>query len=196
MKDAERYAVIVRKVLVDDQEVWRATVRELPDLAEFAETREEALDLALDAIESLKASAAEDGLPFPEPIEDEEDYSGRVTLRMSKSMHRAVNIRADIEDVSLNSYIVECIALRLGSLNTAQTSEAYVTCSDIALLQAGEQIIGPLGTTSLNMMSIEAMQDISSQRPYFGHLGTIGTVSPFSWGRTTTQAPPEKRKRA
>lgn len=71
MTDAERYAIILRKVRVDDQDLWRATVRELPDVAEFAETREEVLDLALDTIESLQASAAEDGRSFPEPIEDD-----------------------------------------------------------------------------------------------------------------------------
>lgn len=110
MTDAERYAVSVRKVRVDDQEVWRATVRELPDLAEFAETREEALDLALDAIESLKASAAEEGRPFPEPIEDEEEYSGRVTLRMPKTLHRDIALQAEQEDVSVNSYMVIALA--------------------------------------------------------------------------------------
>jgi predicted HicB family RNase H-like nuclease len=115
MTDAERYAITLRKVRIDDEEMWRATVKELPDLAEFAETREEAMDLALDAIESLKASAAEEGQPFPEPLEDEEEYSGRVTLRMSKSLHRAATLRAMSEDVSLNSFIVECVGLRTGS---------------------------------------------------------------------------------
>lgn len=123
MTDAERYAVTVRKVRIDDEEMWRATVRELPDLAEFAETREEAMDLALDAIESLKASAAEEGRPFPEPLEDEEEYSGRVTLRMSKSLHRAAALRAMSEDVSLNSFIVECVGLRTGSDFIVQSSE-------------------------------------------------------------------------
>lgn len=113
MNDAERYAVTTRKVVVDGDEVWRATVRELPDLAEFAESREEAIELALDAIESLKASAAEEGRPFPEPVEDEEDYSGRVTLRLPKSLHREIALRAKDEDVSLNSYIVTNLAIAL-----------------------------------------------------------------------------------
>jgi predicted HicB family RNase H-like nuclease len=123
MTDGERYAVTLRKVRVDDAEMWRATVRELPDLAEFAETREEALDLALDAIESLRASAAEEGRTFPEPLEDEDEYSGRVTFRMSKSMHRAAAMRAMTEGVSLNSFIVECVALRTASSFSAQSGE-------------------------------------------------------------------------
>ena len=138
MTDAERYSITVRKVLVDDQELWRATVRELPDLAEFAETREEAFDLALDAIESLKASAVEEGRPFPEPTEDDEEYGGRITLRMSKSMHRTVAERATVEDVSLNSYIVECIAIRLGSFVDRGTARAQSTALNFGYF--GEQV--------------------------------------------------------
>lgn len=110
MNDAERYAIATCKVVVDGEELWRATVREFPDLAEFADTREEAIDLAMDAIETLKKAAEDEGGEFPEPFEDEEEYSGRVTLRMSKSMHRVTAERAEREGVSLNSYIVECIA--------------------------------------------------------------------------------------
>jgi predicted HicB family RNase H-like nuclease len=123
MTDADRYAITLRKVRVDDEDLWRATVRELPDLAEFAQTREEAFDLAVDAIENLKVAAEEAGRSFPEPIEDEDDFSGRVTLRMSKTMHRAVAQRAEREGVSLNSYLVECIAVQSGL--TPQTLGAH-----------------------------------------------------------------------
>src|ERR1700719_2983451 len=102
MIDPDRYAITVRKVLVDGEDLWRATVRELPDVAEFAATREEATQLARDAIDDLQAAATEDGTPFPEPIDEEEEYSGRVTLRMSKSMHRATAMRAQTENASLN----------------------------------------------------------------------------------------------
>ncbi len=131
MTDAERYAIILRKVRVDDQDLWRATVRELPDVAEFAETREEVLDLALDTIESLQASAAEDGRPFPEPIEDEEEYSGRVTLRMSKSLHRVAALRADAEGVSLNSFIAECVAERVGHSAAVQEIGSWSTATGL-----------------------------------------------------------------
>jgi len=114
MTDAERYAITVRRVLVEGEELWRATVKELPDLAEFAETRDEAFDLALDSIESLKAAALEDGRPFPGPSDDDEEYGGRVTLRMPKWIHRAAALRAVTEDVSLNWYIVTVLAAHLG----------------------------------------------------------------------------------
>jgi len=61
MSDADRYAITVKRVTVEDETLWRATVRELPDVAEFADTREEALELAMDAIVHLKQAADEEG---------------------------------------------------------------------------------------------------------------------------------------
>jgi predicted HicB family RNase H-like nuclease len=113
MTNAERYAVTVRKVMVESEELWRATVRELPDVAEFAETREQAIELALDSIESLKEAADEEGRDFPEPIEDEDEFSGRVTLRMPKYIHRAVAQNALADGMSLNSYIVTTMTIGL-----------------------------------------------------------------------------------
>jgi predicted RNase H-like HicB family nuclease len=113
MTDAERYAITVRKTIVEGEELWRATVRELPDLAEYAETRDEAIELALDAIGGLQSAAQEEGRAFPEPFEDEQEYSGRVTLRMPKSLHRAVALNALADDMSVNSYIVTTLAVTL-----------------------------------------------------------------------------------
>lgn len=161
MTNAERYSITVRKVLVDDQELWRATVRELPDLAEFAEARDEAFDLALDAIESLKASAVQEGRPFPEPMEDDEEYSGRVTLRMSKSMHRTVAERATVEDVSLNSYVVECIALRLGSFVDPNTAQARSATLNFGYF--GEQVRDWIEGSATNLTVISSA--IGSEHP-------------------------------
>jgi predicted HicB family RNase H-like nuclease len=109
-QSAEHYAITVRRVSIEGEEFWRATVRELPDVAEFAETREEAIDLALDSIETLKQAAKEEGREFPEPLEEEDEFSGRVTLRLPKFLHREIAMQAQLEDVSLNSYIVATLA--------------------------------------------------------------------------------------
>jgi len=113
MTEAERYAITVRRVLVEGEELWRATVRELPDVTEFAASREEAIDLIVDAIESLRDAAGEEGREFPEPIEDDEEFSGRVTLRMPKTLHRLVSSWAEEEGTSINSYITTTLAVRL-----------------------------------------------------------------------------------
>jgi predicted HicB family RNase H-like nuclease len=135
MTNAERYAVTVRKVFVENDELWRATVRELPDVAEFAETREQAIELALDSIESLKEAADEEGRDFPEPIEDEDEFSGRVTLRMPKYIHRAVAQNALADGMSLNSYIVTTMTIDL-----AQRVRAVSTPTIAATVHAGQSV--------------------------------------------------------
>ena len=110
MTDAERYAITVRKVHIEGEDLWRATVRELPDVAEFAETRELAISLATDIIESLMEDAKAEGRPFPDPIEDDDEYSGRVTVRLPKSVHRAVAFQANEEGISINSYIISSVS--------------------------------------------------------------------------------------
>ena len=56
---------------------------------------------------------AEKGKAFPPPESEETEFSGRVTLRMSKSLHAAVHRRASVDCVSLNQWIVEAIAIRV-----------------------------------------------------------------------------------
>jgi predicted HicB family RNase H-like nuclease len=113
MSDAERYSITLRRVEVEGEGLWRATVKELPDLAEFADTKERAFELALEAVEGLKKAALDEGRSFPEPADDDEEYSGRVTVRMPISVHRSISQQAEQEGVSLNSYIVEALMLTL-----------------------------------------------------------------------------------
>jgi len=164
MTDAERYAVTTRRVIVDGEELWRATVRELPDLAEFSESRDEAIELALDAIESLRVSAAEDGRAFPQPAKDEEEYSGRVTLRLPKSLHREIALKAQEEDVSLNSYIVTSIALALSERAAAGAWAAAV------------QTLG--NYTPQNYMVIAGQSGGNWQPSYV--MGTVPAGDPFT----------------
>jgi predicted HicB family RNase H-like nuclease len=144
MTDAERYAITVRKVRIEGEDLWRATVRELPDVAEFADTREIAISLATDAIESLMEDAKVEGRPFPEPIEDDDEYSGRVTVRLPKSVHRAVALQADEEGISINSYIIASltysVAERLRSLSRPATQRDLITY-EASLAQKASHIV-------------------------------------------------------
>ena len=149
MTNAERYAITVRKVVIENEELWRATVRELPDVAEFAETREKAIELALDSIESLKDAAFEEGRDFPEPSEDEEEFSGRVTLRMPKYLHRAVAHKALADDMSLNSYIVTVLGIDL-----AQRVRALSVPMPAATMQTGQSVHPKFATAVLDIVRL------------------------------------------
>jgi predicted HicB family RNase H-like nuclease len=60
---------------------------------------QEAYNLAIDTIETTAELLTEQGKPMPPPIIPADDYSGRVTLRLSKSLHRALAKTADDEGV-------------------------------------------------------------------------------------------------
>ena len=103
------YTITIRHGVFEGEACFEARVRELPDLAEYADTFEEAYALAIDAIETTSVVLAEKGKPMPPPLDAPDDFSGRVTLRIPKTLHRALAQAADDEGVSLNQHMVNVL---------------------------------------------------------------------------------------
>jgi predicted RNase H-like HicB family nuclease len=118
--DPYAYAISVQRVTEDGQTLFRATVREFPDLVDYGQTPEEAFALAIESIETLAKMAHEDGRTLPRAIADDGTFSGRVTLRMTKSLHHKASTAADREGVSLNTYLVSVIAEAIGTRSAAR----------------------------------------------------------------------------
>ncbi len=109
MIDAEKYNISIKKITEDGETCYEAKVKELPDIAEYADTFQEAYDLALDSINTTYEYFEEKGKPFPAPYVANEEYSGRVTLRTSKTLHRFLAESSEEEGVSLNQHIVNIL---------------------------------------------------------------------------------------
>lgn len=109
MIDASNYNITVRKGLFEGEICFEARVAELPDVAEYADSFEEAYALAIDTIEVTAELLEAKGMTMPAPIEPVADYSGRVTLRIAKSLHRALAQVADNEGVSLNQHLANIL---------------------------------------------------------------------------------------
>jgi predicted HicB family RNase H-like nuclease len=109
MIDPKKYTITVRKGLFDDEECFEARVAELPDVAEYADSFDEAYALAIDTIETTAAIFEQQGKTMPLPIVPADDYSGRVTLRLPKSLHRALAKAANNEGVSLNQHLTNVL---------------------------------------------------------------------------------------
>ena len=112
--DPSSYNISVRKGNFDGEIFYEAKLKELPDVAEYAETYEEAYLLALDTIETTAQVFAKQNRAMPKPMVDNIEGSGRVTLRMPKSLHGNMANWAESEGVSLNQLIVNCLSLSLG----------------------------------------------------------------------------------
>jgi len=107
--DPHAYNISIRRGLFDGEALFEARVRELPDVSEYGETFEEAYDLAVDTIETTAKLLTEKGRVMPPPQKPADDFSGRITLRLPKSLHRSLVEFAESEGVSLNQHLVSVL---------------------------------------------------------------------------------------
>lgn len=82
-----------------------ATIPDLPGCVTQGETAEEALKLIDDAKAAWMSTALEQAIEIPKP-DASTSYSGKLNVRMPKSLHRALAREAATEGVSLNALIV------------------------------------------------------------------------------------------
>lgn len=97
--------------VIPDENCFFIKVKELEGCISQGDTIEEAFIMIKDALSSWLEVAIEEGdeIPLPESMQ-EYKHSGKMSLRMPKSLHKKVAKEAKKEGVSLNSYIVTCIA--------------------------------------------------------------------------------------
>jgi len=112
--DPHTYNIIIRRDTFEGEVLFEARVKELPDLAEYGESYEEAYNLAVDAIETAAEAFAEKGRRFPAAMVPADEFSGRVTLRLPCSLHRVLAETADTEGVSLNQHLVTVLSYNSG----------------------------------------------------------------------------------
>lgn len=124
MIDPHSYGIEVRRRNLDGEVMFEARVRELPDVAEYADSYQEAYELAVDAVETTMKLLVERGRSMPQPLEPADDWSGRVTLRLPKSLHRALAEAAKDEGCSLNQHIVNVLNYFSGYAQSDRQAEA------------------------------------------------------------------------
>jgi antitoxin HicB len=93
----------------DKAKPWTASVEELPGCTSHGKTS----DAALDGIEAAMAKwieiALEEGREIPEP-KSATTHSGRLLLRMPRTLHADLTRASEREGVSLNQFITDVLA--------------------------------------------------------------------------------------
>lgn len=102
---------------------WVAAAEELPDCASRADTAEEAIAGLKGAMATWIAAALKEGRDIPEP-RSEVTPSGRLLLRMPRTLHAALTKAAERENVSLNQFITDSLASVVGWRRGPTASEA------------------------------------------------------------------------
>ncbi len=105
----------------DADEDFVATSLEFPGASGFGATWEAAVADVREAILGILDVMVEDGEPVPDPRKLE-NFSGRVNLRMPRSLHRDLAIGAEREGVSLNTLMLTHLATGVGAA-TATSSQ-------------------------------------------------------------------------
>lgn len=119
MTDSLRYPT--RIWFSEEDEGYIAVVPDLPGCSAFGETQEEALAELKDAINAWIGAAQKAGNPVPAPSRQPVDDlpSGKILLRLPKTLHAQLLERAAREATSLNTCLVMLLSK---SLEVSQAS--------------------------------------------------------------------------
>ncbi|MFZ0847196.1 MAG: type II toxin-antitoxin system HicB family antitoxin [Pseudolabrys sp.] len=123
MTEANRYPAEV--FFSEEDGGYIARARDLPGCSAFGETQEAAIAELQDAIGAWQKAAIAAGNPIPEPSALSVDNlpSGKILLRLPRSLHATLIERAKTESVSLNQCIIMILtAVHSASLFAAQNS--------------------------------------------------------------------------
>lgn len=107
------------RVIIPEQDgTFRAEIPEFPGCIATGDTEIEALaslkDVALSWLEVTLAK----GQVIPEPMENIE-FSGKLVVRLPKSLHKKASHAAERDGTSLNQFIVSSLAERVGARSVA-----------------------------------------------------------------------------
>lgn len=111
-----------------DDHVWLISYPELPGCDAHGATAEEALAAGEEVKKLWLATALDHGDAIREP-EPEPEYSGRLVLRLPRTLHRQATLLAERDGTSLNQFLVVAIAATVGVREAhrqfAQTIESF-----------------------------------------------------------------------
>ena len=93
----------------DKAKPWTASVEELPGCTSHGKTSDEALDGIEAAMAKWIAVALEEEREIPEP-RSAASHSGRLLLRMPRTLHADLTRQSEREGVSLNQFITDVLA--------------------------------------------------------------------------------------
>lgn len=103
------------RILVPDSSGrYFAEILEFPGCFSEGDTPGQAMDNLNEAMAAWIGAALDSGQAIPAPIATA-GYSGRVLLRLPKSLHREAARHAEMDGVSLNQFLVTAIAARVGA---------------------------------------------------------------------------------
>lgn len=106
-----------RVVIPEEDGSFRAEIIEFPGCLAIGNTAAEAIGSLEDTAIDWLVAALENNQPIPPPIDVSNDYSGKLVLRIPKSLHKKASWIAEREGVSLNQLISTSLSEAVGEFN-------------------------------------------------------------------------------
>lgn len=107
-------APYARVVIPDPEGGFAARIQEFPGCLAEGESLEQAYENLESAAKAWIQTCLETGVRVPPPAESR-THSGKVLLRLPKSLHRRAAEAAAADSTSLNQFVVAAVAERLGA---------------------------------------------------------------------------------
>jgi predicted RNase H-like HicB family nuclease len=185
MKTAKEYLKEpYSRVLVPEADgTYSADILEFPGCFAEGRTPDEAYANLEKVAESWIEAALEQGQEIPEPVEAH-DFSGRIALRIPKSIHKQAAKFAEIDNTSLNQFFLTAVAARVGvedfverlSKRLEAKCAAFATFSPSYTVNLSDI---QLPISSFNMTN-QFFSSESSEKPFISGIGGMQEALPIS----------------
>ena len=120
IKLASQYPITITPIPQDEGAGYYVSSTYFPGIHVDMETVDEAIAEFRTVLADVIKDSLENGRSIPQITSDE--YSGKMSLRMSKSLHRQLAHRAELEGVSMNALVVQYIAQGLENVPVSKVS--------------------------------------------------------------------------
>ena len=137
-----------RLVIPESDGTFRGEILEFPGCLATGDTPSETLSALEDTAKDWLEAALAHGQHIPVPI-DSNEFSGRLVLRLAKSLHKKAARLAEFEGVSLNQFIATSLAESVGERAKASSTVFVNTTSSshMALYSVSPNSIGFVNDT-------------------------------------------------
>lgn len=143
MRKSEMYKANVKlEVYGENDYEYVASFELFPNLIGCGDTQIEALNEALDNLDVYLDYCDEEGISYPSPEEKTifDSLSGKITIRMPKTLHRDLIEYAEKDGMSLNSLVCDSIRLYLTNESIKSITEHSIEKIDSASFDLAERI--------------------------------------------------------
>jgi len=102
------------RILIPGDDSYSAEILEFPGCFAEGKTPDEAISNLEEAAEDWIEASLDQGLEIPEPFMNQ-GFSGKIALRLPRSIHRQAVRLAERDGISLNQFLLSAISARVGA---------------------------------------------------------------------------------